>query len=38
MTACDFAAWTDFANTVADGAAALAGLLFIGRSLNCPKC
>jgi hypothetical protein len=28
------AAWTDFANTVAGGAAALAGLLFVGLSLN----
>jgi hypothetical protein len=27
MTAYDLAAWTDFANTVAGGAAALAGLL-----------
>jgi modulator of FtsH protease len=34
MTAYDFAAWTDFANTVAGGAAALAGLLFVGLSLN----
>jgi uncharacterized membrane protein len=31
MTAYDLAAWTDFANTVA---AALAGLLFVGLSLN----
>jgi modulator of FtsH protease len=34
MTAYDVAAWTDFANTVAGGAAALAGLLFVGLSLN----
>ncbi|MGX9791340.1 hypothetical protein [Mycobacterium sp. MMS18-G62] len=34
MTAYDTAAWTDFANTVAGGAAALAGLLFVGLSLN----
>src|SRR5258705_7696368 len=34
MTACDLAAWTDFANTVAGGAAALAGLLFVGLSMN----
>jgi modulator of FtsH protease len=34
MTAYDAAAWTDFANTVAGGAAALAGLLFVGLSLN----
>ncbi|MDT5208859.1 MAG: hypothetical protein QOF67_1274 [Mycobacterium sp.] len=34
MTAYDPAAWTDFANTVAGGAAALAGLLFVGLSLN----
>ena len=34
MTAYDIAAWTDFANTVAGGAAALAGLLFVGLSLN----
>ncbi len=30
----DPAAWTVFANTVAGGAAALAGLLFVGLSLN----
>jgi hypothetical protein len=34
MTAYDIAAWTDFASTVAGGAAALAGLLFVGLSLN----
>jgi hypothetical protein len=34
MSAYDLAAWTDFANTVAGGAAALAGLLFVGLSLN----
>jgi modulator of FtsH protease len=34
MTAYDPSAWTDFANTVAGGAAALAGLLFVGLSLN----
>ena len=34
MTAYDVAAWTDFANTVAGGAAPLAGLLFVGLSLN----
>src|SRR3954470_18546721 len=34
MTAYDIAAWGDFANTVAGGAAALAGLLFVGLSLN----
>ena len=34
MTAYDVAAWADFANTVAGGAAALAGLLFVGLSLN----
>jgi hypothetical protein len=34
MTAYDVAAWTDFANTVSGGAAALAGLLFVGLSLN----
>jgi hypothetical protein len=34
MTAYDVAAWTDFANTVAGGAAALAGLLFVGLSMN----
>jgi hypothetical protein len=34
MTAYDAAAWTDFANTVAGGAAALAGLMFVGLSLN----
>jgi hypothetical protein len=34
MTAYDIAAWAEFANTVAGGAAALAGLLFVGLSLN----
>ena len=34
MTAYDPAVWADFANTVAGGAAALAGLLFVGLSLN----
>ena len=34
MSAYDVAVWTDFANTVAGGAAALAGLLFVGLSLN----
>lgn len=34
MSAYDVAAWSDFANTVAGGAAALAGLLFVGLSLN----
>ncbi len=34
MNAYDIAAWTDFSNTVAGGAAALAGLLFVGLSLN----
>ncbi len=34
MTAYDVAAWTDLANTVAGGAAALAGLMFVGLSLN----
>jgi len=34
MTAYDVPEWTDFANTVAGGAAALAGLLFVGLSLN----
>jgi len=34
MTAYDLAAWSDFANTVAGGAGALAGLLFVGLSLN----
>ncbi|MFL6083227.1 MAG: hypothetical protein ACJ74F_08445 [Mycobacterium sp.] len=34
MTAYDLAAWSDFANTVAGGAAALAGLLFVGLSMN----
>jgi hypothetical protein len=34
MTAYDIAEWADFANTVAGGAAALAGLLFVGLSLN----
>ncbi len=34
MTPYDAAEWTDFANTVAGGAAALAGLMFVGLSLN----
>lgn len=34
MTPYDAAAWADFANTVAGGAAALAGLMFVGLSLN----
>lgn len=34
MTAYDVAEWADFANTVAGGAAALAGLLFVGLSMN----
>jgi hypothetical protein len=34
MTAYDVAAWAEFANTVSGGAAALAGLLFVGLSLN----
>lgn len=34
MNAYDIAAWSDFANTVAGGAAALAGLMFVGLSLN----
>jgi hypothetical protein len=34
MTAYDVAEWTDFANTLAGGAAALAGLLFVGLSLD----
>jgi hypothetical protein len=34
MTAYDVSEWADFANTVAGGAAALAGLLFVGLSLN----
>jgi hypothetical protein len=34
MTAYDASVWTDFANTVAGGAAALAGLMFVGLSLN----
>jgi hypothetical protein len=34
MTAYDVAEWAEFANTVAGGAAALAGLLFVGLSLN----
>ncbi|KUI31376.1 hypothetical protein AU196_18855 [Mycobacterium sp. IS-1742] len=34
MTAYDVAAWSDFAQTVSGGAAALAGLLFVGLSLN----
>ncbi len=34
MTASDIAAWNEFASTVADVAAALAGLLFVGLSMN----
>ena len=34
MTAYDVAEWTDFANTVAGGAAALARRLFVGLSLK----
>ena len=34
MPAYDVSEWADFANTVAGGAAALAGLLFVGLSLN----
>jgi hypothetical protein len=34
MTAYDVAAWAEFANTVGGGAAALAGLMFVGLSLN----
>ena len=34
MTAYDVSEWADFANTVAGGAAALAGLLFVALSLN----
>lgn len=34
MTAYDIAEWGDFANTVGGAAAALAGLLFVGLSLN----
>ena len=34
MTEYDVTAWSDFANTVSGGAAALAGLLFVGLSLN----
>jgi modulator of FtsH protease len=34
MTAYDVPEWAEFANTVAGGAAALAGLLFVGLSLN----
>ena len=34
MTAYDVSEWADFANTVAGRAAALAGLLFVGLSLN----
>jgi len=34
MTAYDVSEWADFAKTVAGGAAALAGLLFVGLSLN----
>jgi len=34
MNAYDVSAWAEFANTVAGGAAALAGLMFVGLSLN----
>jgi modulator of FtsH protease len=34
VTAYDVASWSDFAGTVADVAAALAGLLFVGLSMN----
>lgn len=34
MTAYDVAAWSDFAQAVGGGAAAFAGLLFVGLSLN----
>ena len=34
MTPYDVAEWADFANTVAGGAAALAGLMFVGLSMN----
>jgi modulator of FtsH protease len=34
VTAYDIAQWGDFANTVGGAAAALAGLLFVGLSLN----
>jgi len=34
MTAYDVSEWADFAKTVAGGAAALAGLLFVALSLN----
>ena len=34
MTPYDVAEWAEFANTVAGGAAALAGLMFVGLSLN----
>ncbi|CAN5474557.1 hypothetical protein BH11ACT6_BH11ACT6_42440 [soil metagenome] len=34
MTAYDVTAWSDFAQTVGGGAAAFAGLLFVGLSLN----
>lgn len=34
MTAYDVAEWGDFANTVGGASAALAGLLFVGLSLN----
>jgi hypothetical protein len=34
MTAYDIAAWSEFASTVADVAAALAGLRFVGLSMN----
>src|ERR1044072_9167513 len=34
MNAYDVSAWAEFANSVAGGAAALAGLMFVGLSLN----
>jgi hypothetical protein len=34
VNAYDVAAWNDFAQTVGGGAAALAGLLFVGLSMN----
>jgi modulator of FtsH protease len=34
VNAYDVAAWSDFAQTVGGGAAALAGLLFVGLSMN----
>jgi hypothetical protein len=34
MTPYDVAEWAEFANTVGGGAAALAGLMFVGLSLN----